>query len=154
MKKILYLLFVTVLLLGIYNCSEDSPVVATTTVATTTIPLTTATISGVGSLPAGTAGSIQNTQVALYNSVDDWAFFRTFKFTACDGNGNYIMAVVVPGVYFMDAWKDNDNDGVWGSSGDFIWWNGSGAWPATFNLAPRQFPLGTNTVDFVIILVP
>jgi hypothetical protein len=158
MKKIGYFLIVAFLTIGIYNCSEDSPTVATT-VATTSVATTTttaavnSTISGVGSLPAGVAGSIQNTRVALYISVDDWNFDRTFKFTACDGGGIYTMADVVPGVFYMDAWKDNDNNSQWGSSGDYVWINGSGAFP-NYTLAPIQFPAGTTTVNFTIFLVP
>ena len=107
MRKISYILFVSFLLLVIASCSKDnSPVatttVATTTVATTTVP-TTATMGGVGSLPPGVNGSISNTRVALYTSVDDWNFDRTFAFTACDANGNYNKPNITPGVYYMDA---------------------------------------------------
>ena len=158
MKKIGYFLIVAFLALGIYNCDEDSPTVATT-VATTSVATTTttaavnATISGTGSLPPGVAGSIQNTRVALYISVDDWNFDRTFKFTACDVSGLYTMADVVPGVFYMDAWKDNDNNAIWGSSGDYVWINGSGVYP-NYTLAPIQFPAGTTTINFQIFLVP
>lgn len=159
MKKIGYFLIVAFLAVGIYNCSEDSPnvatTVATTSVATTTSTVsTTATISGVGSLPPGVAGSIQNTRVALYISVDDWNFDRTFQFTACDASGNYTLSNTTPGVYYMDGWKDNDNNRVWGSTGDYVWVNGSGAFP-NYTLAPLQFAAGqTTTVNFEIFLVP
>ncbi len=71
MKKIGYFLVVALLAIGIYNCSEDSPCCnhcgnRATTVATT-VPVN-ATITGVGSLPPGVAGSIGNTRVALYIS--------------------------------------------------------------------------------------
>ena len=158
MKKIGYFLIVALLTVGIYNCTEDSPTVATT-VATTSVATTTttaavnATITGVGSLPAGVAGSIGNTRVGLYISVDDWNFDRTFAFVACDNAGLYSLANIVPGVFYMDAWKDNDNNSVWGSSGDYVWINGSGAFP-NYTLAPIQFPAGTTTVNFTIFLVP
>jgi len=162
MKKLIYLVSLTTLgifLIFIYaGCSEESPVATTTTTVATTSVLTTtvdpnATISGVGSLPPGVAGSIQNTRVALYISVDDWNFDRTFAYVACDGTGNYTMTGIVPGVFYMDAWKDNDNDRVWGTSGDYVWINGSGVYP-NYTLAPIQFPAGTTTVNFVIFLVP
>lgn len=162
MKKSFYLFSLVTLgvfLIFLYaGCSEENSPVATTTVATTvattTTVSTTATISGLGSLPAGVAGAIGNTRVALYISVDDWNFDRTFAFTACDGSGNYTMSNTTPGVYYMDAWKDNDNDRVWGSSGDYVWVNGSGVYP-NYTLAPLQFPAGqTTTVNFEVFLVP
>ena len=156
MKKIGYILLFAILVIGIYSCSKDDPApVAPTTVPTTVATVDpNATLSGRGSLPAGVAGDISNTRVALYSSVDDWNFDRTFKFTACDGNGNYTMAGVVPGVYYMDAWKDNDNNRVWGSTGDYVWINGTGAYP-NYTLAPLQCPGGQITaVNFEIFLVP
>ncbi len=130
------------------------------TTTTTTVPTTstttysiTATISGVGTLPPGEPGSVQNTRVALYTSVQNWNFDITFAFTACDGSGNYTLSGIPPGVYYMDAWKDNDNNQVWGSSGDYIWWNGSGVFP-NITLAPIQFPAGTTTVNFELFVVP
>jgi hypothetical protein len=158
MKKIAYILLFTFLVISLYNCGEDNTPVATTTVATTTVAtttqITTALASGTGSLPPGVNGSIQNTRVALYISVDDWNFDRTFAFTACDANGLYTISNLTPGVYYMDAWKDNDNDRVWGSSGDYVWINGSGVYP-NYTLAPLQFPVGqTTTVNFQIFLVP
>ena len=161
MKKLIYL--VSLMTLGVFlmflyggceSATDPATTIATTSVATTTTTAAVnATISGVGSLPAGVAGSIQNTRVALYISVDDWNFDRTFKFTACDGSGNYTMTDVVPGVFYMDAWKDNDNNGFWGSPGDYVWINGSGVYP-NYTLAPIQFPAGTTTVNFEIFLVP
>jgi hypothetical protein len=157
MRKIGYILLITFLAISLYNCGEeDSPVATTTTTSvatTTTTAAVNATVSGVGTLPPGVAGSIQNTRVALYISVDDWNFDRTFKFTACDANGNYTMTDVVPGVFYMDAWKDNDNNQQWGSSGDYVWINGSGVYP-NYTLAPIQFPAGTTNKNFEIFLVP
>jgi hypothetical protein len=53
----------------------------------------------------------------------------------------------------MDAWKDNDNNQVWGSSGDYVWVNGSGVYP-NYTLAPIQFPAGTTAVNFQVFVVP
>ena len=163
MKKLLYLislLTLSIFMMFLYGgCSKDeapvTPTTTTTTVATTTTTqATTATGSGVGSLPAGVNGSISNTRVALYTSVDDWNFDRTFAFTACDGNGNYTLSNLTPGVYYMDAWKDNDNDGVWGTGGDYVWVNGSGAYP-NYTLSPLQFSAGqVTTVNFEVFVVP
>ena len=152
------LTFLGIFLIFIYaGCSEESPVATTTvatTVATTTTVSTTATASGVGSLPPGVAGAIGNTRVALYTDLNNWNFDITFAFAACDASGNYSISNFVPGVYFMDAWKDNDNDQVWGTSGDYVWINGSGAYP-NYTLAPKSFAAGAPTVtNFQIFLVP
>ena len=156
MKKIGYFLIIVVCSISFYNCSEDDPVATTTvlTTALTTITYTSGSVAGVGSLPPGVNGSIQNTRVALYASVDDWLYDRAFKFGACDGSGNYNLPNVTPGVFYMDAWKDNDNNQVWGSSGDYVWVNGSGVYP-NYTLAPLQVTLGPPTsVNFQVFVVP
>lgn len=155
MRKLFYVLFIAALFVAITSCSKDNNPAATTTVATTTTTVsTTATSTGTGSLPAGVNGSIQNTRVALYTSLNNWNFDITFAFTACDANGGYTMSGLVPGNYFMDAWKDLDNDQVWGSSGDYVWIYGSGSYP-NYTLAERSFPAGAPVVtDFTIFIVP
>jgi len=138
------------------GCESATDPVTTTTVATTvaTTVSTSATPTGTGSLPAGVSGSIGNTRVALYNTFDEWNFDQPFKFTACDNNGVYTMTNVVPGNYYIDAWKDNDNDQVWGTSGDYVWVNGSGAYP-NYTLARKSFAAGAPTVtNFEVFLVP
>jgi hypothetical protein len=159
MKKLIYvfsLLTLGIILLFVYGgcAEEETPVAPTTTSVQPTTQPTTATATGRGSLPPGVSGSIGNTRVALYTSLDNWNLDVTFAFTACDGSGNYTMSGLVPGNYFMDAWKDNDNDGFWGSSGDYIWIWGSGSYP-NYTLSERSFPAGNPVVtDFEIFIVP
>jgi hypothetical protein len=158
MKKLGYFLLVAFLAISVYNCGEeDSPVATTTTtsVATTTTTMsTTATASGTGSLPPGVNGAIGNTRVALYTDLNNWNLDITFAFTACDASGNYTISGFVPGNYFMDAWKDNDNNGVWGSSLDYVWIYGSGSYP-NYTLAERGFPAGNPVVtNFEVFIVP
>ena len=123
------------------------------TTTTTTSVFTTATVTGVGSLPPGVSGSIGNTRVALYTDLNNWNFDVTFKFGACDANGNYTLADFNPGNYFMDAWKDNDNNSVWGSSGDYIWVFGSGSYP-NYTLSEKSFAPGINSQNFEVFIVP
>jgi len=160
MKKLIYM--VSLMTLGIFlmflyggcESSTDPATTVATTVATTiatTVPVN-ATITGVGSLPPGVGGSIGNTRVALYISEADFWADATFKFGPTDANGNYTLSPVVPGTYYMDAWKDNDNSGNW-TIGDYFWWNGSGAYPAAITLAPLQFTAGANTKDFQVIVL-
>lgn len=111
-------------------------------------------VTGVGSLPTGVVGSSEDTQVALYLSIEDWLYDRIFVFTTCDENGNYTLNNVTPGVYYMDAWKDNDNNGIWGTSGDYIWLHGTGIYP-TYTLEPFQVAFGSNiTINFELFVVP
>jgi hypothetical protein len=157
MKKLIYLVSLTTLgifLIFLYaGCSEESPVATTVPTTQPTTQLTTATVTGTGSLPPGVAGSIANTRVALYTDLNNWNFDVTFKFGACDANGNYTLADFNPGNYFMDAWKDNDNNSVWGSSGDYVWVFGSGSYP-NYTLSEKSFTLGSNSQNFEIFLVP
>jgi hypothetical protein len=111
-------------------------------------------IVGVGSLPPGVVGSPEDTKIALYLSIDDWLYNRVFASTTCDGSGNYALENVTPGVYYMDAWKDNDNNGIWGSSGDYIWLHGTGIYP-NYTLVPIQVAFGTIiTIDFELFVIP
>ena len=111
-------------------------------------------ITGVGSLPAGVVGSPESTEVAIYLSVEDWLYDRIFAFTICDASGNYTLDNVTPGDYYMDAWKDNDNNGIWGSSGDYIWLNGNGTYP-NYTLVPFQVAFGsTITINFELFVIP
>ncbi|MBT8380211.1 MAG: PEGA domain-containing protein [Ignavibacteria bacterium] len=123
-------------------------------VTTTTTTTISTTATGTGSLPPGVSGSISNTRVALYTDLNNWNLDITFKFGACDANGNYTLADFVPGNYFMDAWKDNDNNSVWGSSGDYIWIFGSGTFP-NYTLVAKSFPEGNPVVtNFEVFIVP
>jgi len=161
MKKLIYL--ISLMTLGVFlmflyggcESSTDPATTVATTVATTiatTIP-TTATATGTGSLPAGVAGAIGNTRVALYTDLNNWGLDITFAFDACDASGAYEMAGLVPGNYFMDAWKDNDNSGFGWNSGDYVWVFGSGSYPA-YTLTEKAFTLGSNIQDFVIFIIP
>ena len=50
------------------------------------------------------------------------------KFGAVSGTGasvTFSLTNVNPGNYYLDVWKDLDNDGWW-STGDYVGWYGSG----------------------------
>ncbi|NNG26434.1 MAG: hypothetical protein HKM87_02835 [Ignavibacteriaceae bacterium] len=157
MKRIAYFLTITVFIIGITNCNEENSPIATTTTSsssTTSSCCPFATLSGVGSLPYGVIGDIQNTRVALYISPEDWNLDITYAFTACDASGNYTMGQLVPGMFYMDAWKDNDNDGEWGSTGDYVWVYGSGVYP-NYTLDTVKIPgFQITSIDFELFVVP
>ena len=98
---------------------------------TTPPPSTTGTIAGTASLPVGAAGDAGNTRVAIYASATDWAADRVLKAVAATGSGasvSFLIADLPPGTYYLDAWKDNDNDGLF-DAGDFYGVYGSGTYP-------------------------
>ena len=115
-------------------------------------PATTGTLSGTIGLVPGSPGTVANTRVALFSSVDDWAADRVVYQVAADANGGYTISNIVPGTYYMDAWKDNDGSGTITGS-DFYAVYGtlttSGA-----NLTPIPVAAGTTqTVSVTIQLV-
>ncbi|MEM1043010.1 MAG: hypothetical protein AAGI91_10310 [Bacteroidota bacterium] len=116
---------------------------------------TTGTISGTISLPAGAAGDVDNTLVALYETLDE---FRnnapTFEVTA-SADGSYEFTNINPDSYFLAAFKDNDNSqGI--SSGDFYGYLGGGPLdPDEATPQRQQVTAGENVgINFVIQIVP
>jgi uncharacterized protein (DUF2141 family) len=85
-------------------------------------------VTGTASFPAGTTGDLSNCKVSLYTSYANWAANQPIKFGAVSGTGasvSFSLVNVNPGNYYLDVWKDIDNDGFW-SDGDFVGWHGSG----------------------------
>lgn len=85
-------------------------------------------VVGTCNFPAGTSGDLSNAKVSLYTSYDTWLNNQPIKFGAVTGSGSsvtFALNDVLPGNYYLDIWKDNDNNGLW-STGDFVGWYGSG----------------------------
>lgn len=85
-------------------------------------------ITGTASFPAGTTGDLSNSKVSIYTSYNNWLTNQPIKFAAVSGSGasvSFSLTDVNPGNYYLDVWKDLDNDGFW-SIGDFVGWYGSG----------------------------
>lgn len=111
---------------------------------------TAGAIAGKVSLQAGVSGSVENTRVAIYASYDDWNNDRVLKFTAANSSGNYSIADLPAGTYYLDAWKDNDNSGQI-NRGDFYQVYGSGAYP-NFTLSPVLVVVGqTRTINLTLV---
>lgn len=86
-------------------------------------------VTGNASFPAGVNADLNNALVALYTNIANWNAYSPIKFVAITGSGanvSYTITDVNPGNYYLDVWKDNDNDNAW-SAGDFVGWYGSGA---------------------------
>jgi hypothetical protein len=114
---------------------------------------TTGSISGRITLPSGAGGDINNTRVAIYASSADWSADRVLKFVTTNSNGNYAFNNVTPGTYYMDAWKDNNNNTLF-DTGDFWGVYGSG-WYPNYQVSPFSVAAGqTTTINFQIFIIP
>ena len=85
-------------------------------------------VKGTASFPAGTSGDLSNSKVSLYTSLQNWANYSPIKFGSVSGSGasvTFELRDILPGNYYLDVWKDIDNDSWW-SNGDYVGWYGSG----------------------------
>ena len=114
---------------------------------------TTGTITGTVSLVAGVNGSVQNTRVAIYQDLTAALSDSPIRTVGADANGNYSFANLVPGTYYLDAVKDNNNNNVL-DTGDFGGVYGTFT-ATTFNFSPLQVAAGqTATGNMELFLIP
>lgn len=110
-------------------------------------------VSGTASFMAGTAGDLSNAKVSLYTSLDNWNNNSPIKFGAVTGSGASVTFRLSanPGNYYLDIWKDNDNNGFW-SAGDFVGWYGSGGLgsPALTEIQLQEAQNFTSTITMYI----
>ncbi len=112
-------------------------------------------ITGTASFPAGVNGDLINSKVSIYTTLQNWNNNSPIRFIAVGGSGpsvSFTLNNVLPGNYYLDVWKDNDNNAVW-SRGDFVGWFGSGGLGSPF-LTEIQITEGmtaTVTVSMFII---
>ena len=120
-----------------------------------TAPPVVTQVIGTASFPPGVNGNLNNAQVALYTSIANWNVYSPIKFVAVSSSGasaSFTIPNVNPGNYYLDVWKDNDNDNVW-SVGDFVGWYGSGALSAP-ELTEFQISEGqTVTINVSMIVI-
>jgi len=146
MNKLWLLLFAMVLVVSVVSCggedNEPTP--------------TTGTIAGTLTLQAGVSGDLNNSRVAIYESYDDWLNDRVLLYTAASGSGasaTYSLGSVTPGTYYLDAWKDVNNNTLF-DSGDLFGWYGTGQYP-TPTLSPFSVSAGqTATINVTCIILP
>ena len=147
MKKLWFLLFALILVVSVVSCGGEEEQEPTPT---------TGTISGTLSLQAGVSGDLNNSRVAIYESYDDWLNDRVLLFTAASGSGasaTYSLGNVTPGTYYLDAWKDVNNNGLF-DTGDLFGWYGTGQYPAP-TLSPFSVSAGqTASINVTMIILP
>lgn len=91
-------------------------------------PVAVMQISGSASLPAGAGGDLGNARAAIYRSLEEWHHNTPVAGVRATGDGariSFAFAELVPGTYYLDVWKDNDNSAGW-TCGDFAGWFGAG----------------------------
>ena len=114
-----------------------------------------AELKGVADIDFKKAVEIGNRHgVAYYQNYEDWAADAPVAFVATTGSGStvtFALTPVPPGTYYLDIWKDNDNDTVI-DPGDFFGWYGSGAYPNQIQLTPFAVNQGAMTNLGTIII--
>lgn len=116
-------------------------------------PPTTGTISGTIALPAGAGGSIGNTRVSLFESIDEFERNVPTFTAAADANGSFSFSNINPDSYFVSAWKDNNNNSIV-DGGDYFGVIGTNQ---IEGFVPRrqQVVAGANTgFDVTILILP
>jgi hypothetical protein len=114
---------------------------------TVTVPQQQTGIAGTGTLQVGMSGDLSNARVAYYQNYEDWAADAPVAFVGATGSGasvTFSLINVPPGTYYLDFWKDMDNDTVI-DAGDFFGWYGSGAYPNNIQLTPFAVTQGNMT---------
>jgi len=104
---------------------------------------------------SGTKQDLVGTRVGIYNSLTNWNQNPVFSSIVTESGTavHYYLPLVSPGNYYLDAWKDNDEDGEI-SAGDYFGAIGIGTYP---DIVMTQFvlPGGVDTtIDIELNEVP
>lgn len=136
MKRFNYLTIIALVFLSatlvLSGCKKKSDTTPTVT-----------TVKGTASFIPGVSGDLSNAKVSLYTSVTEWQNNIPVKSVAVTGSGanvTFSMTGVLAGTYYLDVWKDVDNNAGW-SAGDFVGWYGSGSL-GSITLSPFQISDG------------
>jgi len=146
MNKVWLLLFALILVVSAVSCGGDEAEPTPTT----------GTISGTLSLQAGMSGDLNNTRVAIYADLVDWANDLVLVSVGASGGGGsatFTLSNLTPGTYYLDAWKDVNNNTLF-DTGDLYGWYGSSAYPGG-SISPLMVSAGqTTTVTIQMIVLP
>jgi len=111
---------------------------------------TTGIVSGSFSLQAGASGSIDNARVALYVSEADYNNDNFLRTTAAAANGSYSFTNVNPGNYYLDVWKDLNNNSTIDSGDLYGVYTTNGAQASPFAVTVGQ----TTTIGGTVRIIP
>jgi uncharacterized protein (DUF2141 family) len=144
MKKVWIFTFALVLAVSVVSCgTEEEPTP------------TNGTITGTVTLQPGVTGDLDGSRVAIYVSVVDWQNDNTLKTTQASGgtsSATYTISDVIPSQYYLDVWKDVNNNMQF-DSGDLWGVYGATQYPPT----PSPFTVSsgqTVTIDVEVFEIP
>ena len=116
-------------------------------------PPVTGNITGTVILTPGINGDLRNARVAVYASFDDWNNDRVLKSIGAQGTESQVSFTITglaPGTYYVDFWKDMDNNGFI-DFGDIFGVHGTIQWPQ-ITVAPLSVIAGQSAVASIIII--
>lgn len=109
-------------------------------------PSTTGIINGRFSLQAGAGGSIDNARVAIYINRAEFDSDNFLTTTAASNTGSFEFTNVNPGNYYLDIWKDNNNNRVIDSGDIYGFYTTGGREPSPFSVVANQ----TTTINSAV----
>ncbi|MFH1681391.1 MAG: Ig-like domain-containing protein [Candidatus Eisenbacteria bacterium] len=95
-------------------------------------------ITGTAQAVAGVQVDLRNSRVAIYDDYNDWVmdqYVMTSTATGTEFSVTFSFTNVAPGTYYLDLWKDMNNNGLY-DAGDLFGFYGQGAWPNSINFNP------------------
>lgn len=112
-------------------------------------------VRGGAKAAAGQAIDLRDARVALYeDDYDHWVLDRWVRKTTAAGSEGSIcfeFEGVPPDTYYLDVWKDVDQDGLY-DQGDLLGFWGTGEWPNAISFRPLVVVPGQTTVLDTILV--
>jgi hypothetical protein len=110
-------------------------------------------MEGTVAIRSGQTGNLQGARIAFYGDLASWSADQPIRaiFVAEDGESiTFRFVDVSVGTYYLDVWKDTNDDGV-ANTGDLLGWFGTDVYPSgrisSFQVIQGQITqLGTITV--------
>lgn len=132
----------------VIKASDNKGGVSIDTVKVTVSEFVTPTrVIGIATFPTEIQGDLTNARIGLYSSLSEWTSRQPLRSETTSGGSfsiiNFTLDDLTPGKYFLDVWKDNDNNAIW-STGDFAGWYGNGS-PGNPQLQSFEVSRGNTT---------
>jgi hypothetical protein len=110
-------------------------------------------ITGVAHFREGVTGNLDNAEVSLYTTYDNWYTLNRFKRMPLSAVGSvryFTFTGLEPGFYWLDVFQDNDSDGDY-SVGDYIGVYGDEYINPTANATSIHVPAGSTVMVEIIM---